>query len=138
MERLTSLNPVELESKNFCSADISALYTNLNIESCIDDIMAMVSEYKHSLSLLGLKLVDLHRILDTVLSNTYFAYNKLYLQLVGLFMGCKVSPLLAIIRVYTFEKRVFYVDQHYISVLYGRYVHDAYTIANSVEEAEWP
>ena len=61
---------------------------------------------------------------------------KLYLQLVGLFMGCKVSPLLAIIRVYTFEKRVLYVDQHYISVPYGRYVDDAYIIASSLEEAE--
>ena len=110
----------------FCSADISALYTNLNIEACIDDMMAMASEYKHSLSLLGLKLVDLHRILDTVLSNAYFTYNrKLYLQLVGLFMGSKVSPLLAIITVYTFEKRVLYVDQHYISVPNGRYVDDA-------------
>ena len=51
-------------------------------------------------------------------------------------MGCKVSPLLAIIRVYAFEKRVLYVDQHYISVPYGRYVDDAYTIASSLEEAE--
>ena len=137
LERLSSLNPVDLENKNFCSADISALYTNLNIEACIDDIMAMASEYKHSLSLLGLKLVDLHRILDTVLSNAYFTYNtKLYLQLVGLFMGCKVSPLSAIIRVYTFEKRVLYVDHHYISVPYGRYVDDAYTIASSLEESQ--
>ena len=37
---------------------------------------------------------------------------------------------------YTFEKRVVYVDQHYISVPYGRYVDDAYAIANSLEEAE--
>ena len=64
LERLSSLNPVVLDNMKFCSADISALYTNLNIEACIDDIMAMASEYKHSLSLLGLKLVDLHRILD--------------------------------------------------------------------------
>ena len=51
-------------------------------------------------------------------------------------MGCKESPLLAIIRVYTFEKRALYVDQHYISVPYGRYVDDAYIIASSLEEAE--
>ena len=74
----------------------------------------MADEYHHSLVLLGLKLVDLHKILNAVLHNAYFTYNgRLYQQLVGLFMGCKVSPLLAIVRVYTFEKRILYVDQNY-------------------------
>ena len=95
----------------------------------------MTDEYHHSLVLLGLKLVDLHKILNAVLHNAYFTYNgRLYQQLVGLFMGCKVSPLLAIVRVYTFEKRILYVDQNYISLPYGRYVDDAYTLASTRQQ----
>ena len=51
-------------------------------------------------------------------------------------MGCKVSPLLAIVRVYTFEKRILYVDQNYISLPYGRYVDDVYTLASTRHDAE--
>ena len=40
------------------------------------------------------------------------------------------------ISVCTFEKRVLYVDHHYISVPCGRYVDDAYIIASSLEEAQ--
>ena len=97
----------------------------------------MADEYHHSLVLLGLKLVDLHKILYEVLHNAYFTYNgRLYQQLVGLFMGCKVSPLLAIVKVYTFEKRILHVDQNYISLPYGRYVDDAYTLASTRHDAE--
>ena len=51
-------------------------------------------------------------------------------------MGCKVSPLLAIVRVYTFEKLILYVDQNYISLPYGRYVNDAYTLTSTRHDAE--
>ena len=50
-------------------------------------------------------------------------------------MGCKPSPIRAIVRVYTFERRSIYTDIAYISAPYGKYIDDAYTIAFRVEDA---
>ena len=103
----------------FCSADISALYRNLSIEGCIDDTILMASEFIDSLDLLGLKLVDVHQILDLVLGSSFFTFdNKLYQQLIGLFIRCKPSPICAVVRIYTFKKRSIYIDVHYISTTY--------------------
>ena len=46
-------------------------------------------------------------------------------------MSCKVSPLLAFARVYSFEKLVPFGDTHYINLLQGRHVIEAYTLASS-------
>ena len=53
-------------------------------------------------------------------------------------MGCKPSPIGAIVRVYTFERRSLYIDPHYLplAAVYGRYVDDAGTVANSEEHAK--
>ena len=40
---LNTVSSILCRSTNLSSADISALYTNLNIEACIDDIMAIIS-----------------------------------------------------------------------------------------------
>ena len=137
LEKILSLTPQQLVNKSFCSADISALYTNVSIEACIDDMIQLANDNRNYLQLLGLKLIDVHRILDLVLCNAYFTYSqKLFLQVQGIFMGCKVSPLLAIARVYSFEKRVLFADAHYINIPYGRYVDDAYTLASSRRDAE--
>ena len=77
-------------------------------------------------------------MLEAVLTSSYFTFNNhLYLQLLGLFMGCKPSPIGAIVRVYTFERRSIYIDPHYlpVSVVYGRYVDDAGTVVDSEEHA---
>ena len=64
------------------------------------------------------------------------ADNKLYQQLIGLFMGCKPSPICAVVRVYTFDRRSIYIDVHYISTPYGRYIDDAFTVVSCKEEAK--
>ena len=85
--------------------DVTALYTNINIQGCIDDVINLAAENQESLDFFGLQLVDVHEMLEIVLTSSYFAYDsQLYLQLLGLFMGCKPSPIGAIVRVYTFEK----------------------------------
>ena len=50
-------------------------------------------------------------------------------------MGCKPSPICAIIRIYSFEKRSIFTNISYISVPYGRYIDDAYTITRTVQAA---
>ena len=71
--------------------------------------------------------------------------RKLYQQMLGLFMGCKPSPIGAIgaiVRVYTFERRSLYIDPHYLPTtsvsVYGRYVDDAETVAESEDQARNP
>ena len=116
------------------------LYTNINIVGCIDDIIEMAEEHISLLDLYGLQLVDVHQMLEVVFGNAYFRFdNKLHLQLVGLFMGCKPSPIGAIIRVYMFERRSIYVDSHYlpiVSMFYGRYVDDSGTLGKSRNQSE--
>ena len=138
LERLSQLSPQELQGRAFCSADVTSLYTNINIQGCIEDVINLAAEHLDSLDLFGLELTDVHEILETVLTNAYFAFdNHLYMQLLGLFMGCKPSPIGAIVRVYTFERRSIYIDAHYLplSVTYGRYVDDAGTVVDSEDHA---
>ena len=139
LERLNQLSPEDLRGKNFCSADVTSLYTNINIQGCIEDVISLASEHQDSLNMFGLELVDVHEMLELVFTSSYFVFDqKLYQQLLGLFMGCKPSPIGAIVRVYTFERRSVYVDPHYLPVVsvYGRYVDDAGTIAESEEHAK--
>ena len=49
-------------------------------------------------------------------------------------MGCKPSPIGAIIRVYMFEKNSIYIDTHYLP-FYKRYVDDGATLVRSEEHA---
>ena len=136
LETLKSLVPDELLGLKFCTADISSLYTNINVQQSLDDVREFAAENEDCLDLLGLKLVDVHEMLDLILSNAFFTYHgKLYLQLIGLFMGCKPSPIIAIIRVYMFEKRSIYTDINFLNKPYGRYIDDAYSLVSTLEEA---
>ena len=130
------LTPQQLTGQKFCSGDISSLYTNINIVACTEDIITLADEHKSSLCFYGLKLLDIQEMLEIVLGDSFFIYNhRVFRQLIGLFMGCKPSPICAIARVYTFERRSVYTDIAYISAPYGKYIDDAYTIAHTKEDA---
>ena len=61
--------------------------------------------------------------------------TRVYMQILGLFMGCKPSPIGAIVRVYRFEKESIYIDVYFLPIFYGRYVDDGATLAESEEHA---
>ena len=116
LERLSQLTPQDLSGKYFCSGDVSSLYTNINIQACIEDLMSLAAEHQESLSLFGLQLVDVHEMLELVLTSSFFVFDqRLYQQILGLFMGCKPSPIAAIVRVYNFERRSIYIDVLFLS-----------------------
>ena len=95
--------PEKLTDKQFCSGDISSLYTNINIQSCIDDIIALLDENKTYTNLKS----NIQEMLESVLGDAFFTYNsRVFLQLVGLFMGCKPSPICAVVRIYSFERQI--------------------------------
>ena len=141
LEDLSNLSSSELCGLSFFTADVTSLYTNIDIMSCVQSVIDMAEEHWDELDTWGLTLTDLHRILEFVFTNSFFVFNnRLYKQLVGLFMGCKPSPIGAIIRVFMFEKHSIYVDIYFItnpvSKFYKRYVDDAGSLARSKEEAE--
>lgn len=137
LKQLAELPPEQLKGKHFCSADISALYTNLVIDDCVKDVIDFAAENRELLNLRELHLCDVHQILELVLTNAYFTYcGRVYKQLVGLFMGCRPSPIAAVIRVYKFERSTIYTDVKFISLsLYGRYIDDAWTLSHDREAA---
>ena len=112
------------------------MYANINIQSCIDDAISLASEYQQSLCLYGLKLSDIQEMLEVIFGDLFFTYNRrVFRQLIGLFMGCKPSPIRVIVRVYIFEHRSIYTDINYISIPYGKYIDDAYILTNTTEDA---
>ena len=117
-----------------------SLYTNIDIDSCITDIIGLAAEHIDHLDLRGLTLTEVHLMLELVLSQSIFTYNnKLYLQLVGLFMGCMPSPLGALIRMYNFIRNSIFTDTYYLSspinLFFGVYMDDLGSLSVSREEA---
>ena len=77
--------------------------------------------------------------METVLSNSFFTFNhRLYRQVFGAFIGCSISPPVAIIRVHALEKHSIYTDLHIttgVQLYYKKYVDDMSMLAGSKEEA---
>ena len=133
---LRDISQDDLRGKKFFCADISSLYTNINISTCIDNLIDLATEYRDELDLMGLNLTDIHHILEHVFHNSWFTFNGvLYRQLDGLFMGMKPSPLGAIVRVYYLEKNSIYIDIHHLPIVYGRYVDDGFSLAKDENSA---
>ncbi|XP_063680038.1 uncharacterized protein LOC134815435 [Bolinopsis microptera] len=140
LETLRAIPKEQLAGRRIFSADISALYTNINVQGCIDDVIELATEHREKLDLMGLNLTDVHEILLHILTSSYFVYNgTLWIQQDGLFMGLRPGPFCAVIRVYKFERSSVYTDLHYLSVylsdFYKRYIDDATSTAVTREEA---
>ena len=140
LETLRAIPKEQLAGRRIFSADISALYTNVNVQGCIDDVIELATEHREKLDLMGLNLTDVHEILLHILTSSYFVYNgTLWIQQDGLFMGLRPGPFCAVIRVYKFERSSVYTDLHYLSVylsdFYKRYIDDATSTAVTREEA---
>ena len=98
---------------------VTSLYTE-----CIDDIINFANEHLETLNLCGFQLMDSHEMLKLVFGNTYFTYSgRVYLQCVGLcrsrvgLMRSKPSPIGAIMRVYTSQRRSVYIDPHFLPIV---------------------
>ena len=139
LEMLRSMKSDELTGLKFCTADVTALFTNVNVETSIKDVIEFAKEHWDQINTYGLKQVDLHQILETILSNSFFTSNcRLYKQVFGAFIGCSISPPVAIIRVHVLEKCSIYTDLYIttgIRQYYKRYVDDMSTLARTKKEA---
>ena len=139
LETLRSMEPCDLTGLTFYTADVTALFTNVNVGTSINVVIEFAKECWDQINTYGFRLVDLHQIMETVLSNSFFTFNRrLYRQVFGAFIGCSISPPVAIIRVHALEKRSIYTDLHItagIRLYYKRYVDDMGTLARSKDEA---
>ena len=140
LEYLRNIPSDELKGNKFFSADISSLYTNLSIEGSIKNILELADEYKDKLDLLGMNLRDLEQLLELGLGNAFFTYNnRMYHQKRGLFMGYLPCAKIAVIQVYSFERRSIYSNTDCITDItkatYRRYMDDAEGVALNEEQA---
>ena len=136
LEDLRSIPADQLAGNKFFSADVSSLYTNINITRCIENLLELAEEHIDELDLMGLTLTDVHMILEHILSNSYFTFDhNLYRQLDGLFMGLRPSPVGAVVRMYHLEKNSIYIDIHYLPLYYKRYIDDGGSLAKDKESA---
>ena len=134
---LSSHSQVTLRSLQFFTADVEALYTNINVSAAIEDTMEFAKENRKSICTLGFKLSDIHQLLLETLGNSYFVYNKtVYLQLQGLFMGSNPAPLLATVKMWKLEKNSVYVDLRITMPTYGRFYDDLYGATTNSRRAQ--
>ena len=140
LDSLRGLTPDKIRGLKFFSADVVSLYTNIDIDSCITDIIDLAAEHIGHLNLRGITLTEVHQMLELVLSKSFFTFNnRLYLQTVGLFMGCMPSPLGAVIRMYNFIRRSIYIDTYYLAnpvrLFFGIYMDDLGSLSCTKREA---
>ena len=125
LTKLKSVPTEELKGKHFFTADVEALYTNINVETALDNIIDFASEHKKHLNLYGLTLTDIHELMKIALLNSYFVYDRqVYIQLQGFFMGVRPAPIGAIIKMWTLERNSIYTDLRLRQVFYGRFYDD--------------
>ena len=75
LEALRAIPREQLAGRKVFSADISALYRNVNVQGCIEDVITLATEHLDKLDLMGLNLTDVHEILLHILTNSNFMYN---------------------------------------------------------------
>ncbi|KAL5249839.1 hypothetical protein ACHWQZ_G018610 [Mnemiopsis leidyi] len=111
LESMRSLSTNDLKNLKFFTADVEALYTNINVHTAIEDVLEFAKENKSSINTYGLHLSDIQVLLETTLGKSYFVYNnQVYLQLLGLFMGTNPAPILATVKMWKLERASVYVD----------------------------
>ena len=139
LDNLTSIHSQNNINQRFFSADVNALYTNLNIEGCIISVMDMIYEYQDCIDMMNISRPELQYMLEFILSNSFFSFdNKLYKQVDGLFMGLKPSPPIAVIRLWSFVRDSVYTDTRYLHTAqhFKLYIDDGCGIVTSRSEAE--
>ena len=69
LERMRSLSPNDLKNLKFFTADVEALYTNINVHTAIEDVLEFAKENKSFINTYGLHLSDIQVLLETTLGN---------------------------------------------------------------------
>ena len=76
LQRIRRLAPEDLKNLTFFTADVEALYTNINILTAIEDVLEFAKENKASINTYSLKLSDIQELLEATVGKSYVIYNK--------------------------------------------------------------
>ncbi len=116
------------------SLDVVSLYTSIPQTAAVDNIKNMMVENNYSFY--GLNEADVEELLNVVISNNYFVFNKkVYKQVHGLAMGSSVSAILAILFMNRIETRALRLLDGQIG-FYSRYVDDVFLLTKDRNTAE--
>ena len=117
LEQLKNMANKDLSGYIFYTADVSALFINVNVDSCISNILDLAHTHWDEIVTHGLELIDSQELLLVGFRNAYFTFNgRLYWQVMGVFMGYCPSPTAAIIRLAKCEMNSIYSRVTYIYV----------------------
>ena len=126
----------KLQHMTVCTADVESLYTNIDVPTAIQNIIDFAEEHKTQLRWYGLKLVDIHELLELTLGNSFFLYDsQIFQQLLGLFMGARPAPIAATIRMYMLERNSVYRDLRINIEFYRRFYDDLISIVSNQRKA---
>ncbi len=125
LQRIRNVSPNTLKNLTFFTADVEALYTNINVQTAIEDVLEFAKENRRSINTYGLHLSDIQELLELTLGKSYFVYNRqVYLQLLGLFMGSNPAPVLATVKMWKLERNSVYTDLRITLPTYSRFYDD--------------
>ena len=110
------------------SLDVTNLYGNIPIDEAVQTVMDLLLEHKDSINLFDLSWTDVEPLLNHCLSNSYVIFGQSYYkQNLGLPMGSRIAPSVAIIFMGALENIILSTDRAQPD-LYMRYIDDCLCI----------
>ena len=110
------------------SLDVTNLYGNIPIDEAVQTVMNLLQEHRESIDLFGLTWTDVEPLLNHCLTNSYVRFGQSYYkQTLGLPMGSRISPSIAIIFMGALED-IFLSSSHVQPDLYMRYIDDCFCV----------
>ena len=107
------------------SIDVVNLYGSIPLNEGVSAVTEMITEYQDEIDLCGLSPDDITSLLTHVLENNTFRFDdQHYRQRVGIAMGNKVAPPVAIIFMHRFEQNALR-DSDLKPDFYARYIDDS-------------
>lgn len=106
------------------TADVTALYTNMNIDTTIETVRRFFQQYPDS----ARPDEQILKLLEIALRNNDFMFaNRIFLQILGIAMGAHMSPSLANMYLVKFDEQA--KDGFYIKpLLYYRFLDDVHFV----------
>ena len=127
LEKINSQFPHGLPTGSIIfSVDVANLYGNIPTGEAIQATLRLIERHRDKVDTLGLTLQDIEKLLDHCLNNNYVRFgDKYYKQTVGVAMGSRIAPPLAIIFMDAVESLILTSQNSQCQpVTYMRYIDD--------------
>ena len=108
------------------SVDVTNLYGNIPTSEAIEATLRLIGKHMDKVDTFGLTLIDIEKLLKHCLDNNYVRFGQKYFkQTVGVAMGSRIAPPLAIVFMDAVESLILTSqNSQYQPVTYMRYIDD--------------